>query len=195
MKNWPPIPFFVSSMALIVVGILSTLNLTCPVCAGSGYLEAAQGLTVKNTSLSLVKETPVYTFGECGTPVVRSKYTYAVNMTVTNNSSVESRGTITVSFSRHAAGSKTFIQDPEGNMVEVEYMPPTVPAFMDVPAGTTKDIKFDLTYIDDPLAPEEATPQASVSAGEDMTDPTCGGTGVLSFVNWIGAKLKPPSFQ
>ena len=195
MKNFPPIPFFISSIALIAVCMLTPLNLTCPICDGTGSLKAAQDLIVKDTSVQLISQAPVYTFGECGTQVMRSKFTYSVNMTVTNNGSVASKGTVTVSFSRHPVGYEVFVQDAEGNMVVQEYMPPTVPAFVDVAAGATKTIHLDLTYIDDMLAPGDPPPQASITAGADLIDPTCGGTGRLTFVNWIGAKLKPPSFQ
>ncbi len=195
MKNFPPIPFLVTSVALVAVGVLTPLNLKCPVCDGTGYLKAAQNLTVKDTSIQLIKETPVYTFGECGMPVKRIKFTYSVNMTVVNTGNAESKGTVKISFSRHPPGFKTYIQDGEGNMVEVEYQPPTVPAFLDVPAGQTKNIQMSLTYVDDPPVPGDPAPQASVSAGEDVTDPTCAGTGILSFPFWIGAKLKPPTVQ
>ena len=195
MKNWPPIPFFVSFLALVAVGVLTTLELTCPICDGTGTLKAAQGLTVKEVTVKLVGEKPIYTFGECGTPVHRIKFTYSVDLNLTNDSNELAHGTVTVQFSRLPPGSKTYMQNAEGEMVEVEYMPPSVPAYVSVPAGSTRNIVRALSFIDDPLLPGEARPQGTVLAGVDMIDPTCGGTGILSFVDWIGAKLRPPSFE
>ena len=194
MKNLPPVPFFASALALIVIGVLTTLNLTCPVCGGTGYLKAAQGLTLSDSSIRLIKDAPVYTFGECGMPLRMEKFTYAVNMTFINTGNQESKGTVTVEFTRQGVGTQ-WVQDQEGNLVEQTYRPPTVPAYVDVPAGTTKNIQTELTFIDTPLLPDEAGPEAKVTSGEDLQDPTCGGGGVLTFVQWIGAKLKPPSFQ
>lgn len=182
-------------IACVGVGVLATLDLTCPICEGTGTLLAAQGLTLKGTSITLVSETPVYTFGECGTPVKRSKFTYSVNMSLANGNNGAARGTVKVIFSRHPPGFEVFVIDPEGIQVVQEYMPPTVPAYVSVPAGTTRTIATSLTYIDDPLLPGDPAPRPAIEAGVDMTDPTCGGIGILSFVDWIGAKLKPPSFE
>lgn len=195
MKKFPPVPFLVSSIALIVAGVLTTLQPTCPICGGSGILKAAQGLVVNDTSIQLLNQVPVYTFGACGLPLKKAKFTYAVDMTLTNNSSAETKGTVKVVFSQHPPGFQTYVMDLEGNLQTVDYAPPTVPAYVDVPAGQTKVIHVNLTYIDDPLVAGEAGAQVSITPGEDLTDPTCGGTGKLSFAKWIGAKLQPPSFK
>jgi hypothetical protein len=195
MKKFPPVPFFISSIALIVVAVLTTLYPTCPICGGSGVLKAAQGLVVKDTSIQLLDQVPVFTFGACGVPQQMAKFTYAVNMTLTNNSSSETKGTVKVVFSQHPPGFQTFVMDLEGNLQAVDYMPPSVPAYVDVPAGQTKVIHVNLTYTDNPLVAGEAGAQVSITPGEDLTDPTCGGTGKLSFAKWIAAKLQPPSFH
>ena len=195
MKNLPPIPFFVSSLALVVVGMLSTLNLACPICNGTGFLKAAQGLEVKDPKIKLLNEVPVFGFGDCGVPRRQTKFTYAVNMTLTNNSSSAAKGTLKVVFSSHPLGSQTFVLDLEGNLQPIDYVPPTVPAYVDVAAGQTKTMQVTLTYIDIPVVTGDPEPVVTISAGEDVKDPTCGGTGKLTFAKWIGAKLKPPSFN
>lgn len=195
MKNWPPVPFLLSAVALVAVGALTPLTLPCPLDDGTGWLTAAPGLTVQNSVVKLVSEKPVFTFGECGTPVHRTKFTYSVSINLTNSSVEPVKGMVKVIFSRYAEGSKRYVQNAEGEMVEEEYAPPTVPAYVSVPAGTTKEVHLTLTYIDDPLAPGDPVPEAKITAGEGMIDPTCGGTGTLSFARWIEAKLRPPSFE
>lgn len=196
MKNLPPIRFIILSIAFVVVGVLPAAEFTCPIDGGSGLLKAAQGLKVESVALRLISEKDVFTFGECGAPVKRSKFTYAVDMLLTNTSTEPSRGTVTVVFNRFAEGQQVMMQNPEGEMVYVDYMPPTVPAYVSVPAGTTGNIVRVLSIIDEPLAINNDPHRPAVEAGVDLRDPTCGGTGKLHFIEWLNAIVKgPPSFE
>lgn len=196
MKTWPPLRFILFSIAFAVVGVLPTFELTCPIDGGTGILKAAQGLKVESVEAKPVREKEVFAFGECGVARKRSKFTYAVDMLLTNNSSEPSQGTVSVVFNRHAIGEQIMVQNEEGEMVFEEYRPPSLPAFVAVPAETTRKIERVVTFVDDPFQPGEAPYRVAVEAGEDLRDPTCGGTGKLSFVNWLRAIIAgPPSFE
>ena len=196
MKNLPPIRFTILSIAFVIVGVLPAVEFACPIDGGTGLLKSAQGLKVESVETRLISEKVIFTFGECGAPVKRSKFTYAVDMLLTNTSTEPSRGTVTVVFHRYATGRQIMVQNAEGEMVYQDYRPPTVPAYVAVPAGTTKHIERVLSFIDEPLTPGEDPHKPGVEAGTDMQDPTCGGTGILHFIEWLKAIIKgPPSFE
>lgn len=196
MKNLPPIRFMILSIAFVIVGVLPAAEFTCPIDGGTGILKAAQGLKVESVEARLISEKAIFTFGECGMPVKKSKFTYAVDMLLTNESIETSRGTVTVVFHRFATGQQVMVQDPEGAMVYQDYQPPTEPAYVTVPAGTTRNVERVLSFIDEPLTPGEEPHKPGVEAGTDMRDPTCGGTGKLRFIEWLKAIGKgPPSFE
>ncbi len=196
MTTWPPVRFTILSIAFVVVGVLPAFEFDCPVDGGTGLLKAAQGLKVESVEPKLISEKEVFTFGECGTPVKRSKFTYAVDMSLTNGGTELSRGTVTVVFNRFAVGQQVMVQNPEGEMVYLEYRPPTVPAYVAVTAGNTKNIERVLSIIDEPLAIRKEPHRPTVEAGTDLRDPTCGGTGKLHFIEWLQAIVKgPPSFE
>mgnify|MGYP003392549828 CR=1 FL=1 len=196
MKNLPPIRFIILSIAFVIVGVLPAFEFACPIDGGTGLLKAAQGLKVESVTPKLISEKEIFTFGACGMPIKRSKFTYAVDMLLTNESIETSKGTVTVAFHRFATGQQVMVQNAEGEMVYEDYRPPTVPAYVSVPAGTTKHIERVLSFIDEPLAPGEEPHKPGVEAGVDMRDPTCGGTGKLRFIEWLNAIVKgPPSFE
>lgn len=196
MKNLPPVRFTILSIAFVIVGVLPAFEFACPVDGGTGLLKSAQGLKVESVEPRLISEKDVFTFGECGAPVKRSKFTYAVDMLLTNEGMEPSRGTVTVVFNRFEIGQQVMEQNPEGEMVYVEYRPPTVAAYVAVPAGTTKHIERVLSLIDEPLAIRPEPHRPTVEAGIDLRDPTCGGTGKLHFIEWLNAIVKgPPSFE
>lgn len=196
MKNFPPVRFIVPSVALIVVAALTPMKFTCPICDGEGTLTAAQGLVLESSSLNLLKQEHIYTFGECYLPLKMTKYTYAVNMTLSNKSDQAAKGTVKVVFQRqgNTAGGN-WVQDAEGNMQWVPYMPPTVPAYVDIPSQTTKEVRVTLSFIDKPPAEGEGALENEIKPGEDVQDPTCGGLGTLTFANWLKARVVPPSFD
>ncbi|MDO8716227.1 MAG: hypothetical protein Q7J73_05405 [Dehalococcoidales bacterium] len=196
MKNLPPIRFTILSVAFVIVGVLPAFEFACPIDGGTGLLKAAQGLKVESVETRLISEKDVFTFGECGSPMRMSRFTNAVDMLLTNTSTEPSRGTISVIFSRHPIGEQIMVQNAEGEMVYEEFRPPTFPAYVAVPAGTTKNIERVLSFIDNPLLPEDKPYHVTVEAGTDMRDPTCGGTGKLHFIEWLKAiVIGPPSFE
>jgi len=196
MKTVPPLRFTILAAIFIIVGVLPLFELDCPIDGGTGVLKAAQGLKVGNVEPKLISQKDVYTFGECATPVKRSKFTYAVDMVLTNGDAETSKGTVTVVFHRYGAGQQVLVQNAEGEMVYEDYRPPTEPAYVSVPAGTTRNIARVLSFIDEPLKSGGELHRPAVEAGTDMRDPTCGGTGKLHFIDWLEAMIKgPPSFE
>ncbi len=194
MKNLPPVRFAILSVAFVIVGVLPTLEFTCPIDGGTGILKAAQGLKVESVDAKLVSEKEVFTFGECGAALKKSKFTYAVDMLLANEGKEPSQGTVSVVFSR--IGQQTMVMNAEGEMVYEDFRPPTFPAYVAVPAGTTKNIERVLSFIGNPLLPEDKPYHPTIEAGTDMQDPTCGGTGKLHFIEWLKAiVIGPPSFE
>ncbi len=192
MKIWPPIPFVIFSFAFIVFGVLSTFELTCPVDGGTGILKAAHGLKIRSVDSKLISEKEVVAPGlVCASTRKRTIFTYAVNMSITNESNESNQGTVSVIFNRIA--NETLVQNFEGG-IQQGYQPITFRAYIAVlPAGTTRNIERVFSFIDDPLLPQEPPHEATVMAGQDIPDPTCSGTGKLSFVHWLQAKLKGPA--
>ena len=182
------------------MGMLSAFEFPCPRDGGTGILKAAQGLTVSSVELKLIGVKEVFRFGGgCGSTMLMFSYKYAVDMSLTNENTEPVRGTALVTFNREFSNQATFVVDEEGGIVGEHT--PQLYVYVAVPAETTINIERVLSFEDLPSPSQNVSSQtapphtATVEAGRDVQDPTCGGTGKLPFVQWIQAKLKEPSFE
>ena len=193
MKTRPPFPFMLFSIAFVLVGVLTTLRLPCPLSHGTGILPAAQGLKVESAESKLVSMKDTYKFTACGTPIPTVKYTYLVNMVLTNEGTEPSQGSISVSFNPgFSVGYHVLIGEGEGEdvMVVEGNAPPTLAdAYVNIPAGATRNIGREFTFIDQaygvPPGAHGDPHQVTVEAGREIADPMCGPAGKLPFVKWL----------
>ncbi len=194
MKAIPPVSFTLFSIAVLLVGMLPTFELPCPIDQGTGMLAAAQGLKIESVELKFVSEKGGYAFGDCADHEKQSKFTYEVSMALTNESVEPIEGTVIVAFNRPSSNQRLGGQvDIEGNR-EVELdSPPWKSVFVSVPAETSRTVKRLVSFFDQPSEhgegvvsqPQETLHKGSLEIGKDMPCPTSHGTGQLSFTRWI----------
>ncbi|HJM37066.1 MAG: hypothetical protein CL877_02500 [Dehalococcoidales bacterium] len=194
MKAIPPVSFTLFSIAVLLVGMLPTFELPCPIDQGTGMLAAAQGLKIESVELKFVSEKGGYAFGDCADHEKQSKFTYEVSMALTNESVEPIEGTVIVAFNRPSSNQRLGGQvDIEGNR-EVELdSPPWKSVFVSVPAETSRTVKRLVSFFDRPSEhgegvvsqPQETLHKGSLEIGKDMPCPTSHGTGQLSFTRWI----------
>ena len=146
MKVWPPVSFIIFSVTIILVGALPALKLPCP---GNGIIEAAKDLTVVSVEAKLVSMKDVFTFSECGVPMVASKFTYAVDMLLANEGTATSQGNVLVKFYNDNAG---VVLDELGQ--PVSFPTPTRFVFVEIPAKSSKHWQAVLSFEDLPLEPQ-----------------------------------------
>ena len=194
MKAIPPVSFTLFSIAVLLVGMLPTFELPCPIDQGTGMLAAAQGLKIESVELKFISEKGGYAFGDCADHEKQSKFTYEVSMLLTNESGEPSEGTVIVAFNRPSSNQRLGGQvDIEGNRETELDSPPWKSAFVAVPAETTKTVKRTVSFFDRPSEDgggaasqlQEGPHQASLEMGRDMECPTSHGTGQLSFTRWL----------
>lgn len=81
-------------VGVILVTVVTGLKMTCPIDGGTGYLSGAGGLKVTDLEYTLDK---FETF-DTGCAEIYSDFTYTVNVTLENNSSVIGTGALLVKF-------------------------------------------------------------------------------------------------
>lgn len=197
MKVWAPVPFVLLSIVFVLAGVATTVDLTCPLCHGSGILPAARGLKVESVESRLINQTDTFKFSACGNPVKAVKYIYAVDMVLTNESTELSEGSVSIVFNPgFSGGYHVLIGEGEGEdavVVEGDAPPTPLYSYVVVPAGVTKNIKLQMPFIDQEyhLPPgSQADPHSVIiESGKDIPDATCGATGKLTFVKWLQVKV------
>lgn len=196
MKAKPPVPFMLFSIAFVLVGMLTTLELPCPLSHGTGIIVAAQDLRAESVESELIGMKETFRFTACGKSVPSIKYTYAVDMLLTNESTEPSQGSVLISFNpRFGSGQHLVLEGGGGEdpiLVEGPAPSSLVPTYVDVPAGGTKNVAWVLSFIDDAYAiPSgvQADPHGvTVEEGHDTPDPTCSETGKVPFIKWLEVK-------
>ena len=197
MKAGPPVTFMLSFGAFIVIGGLSLLKLPCPLSHGTGIIEAAQGLTVDSVVSKSISVAKTVKFSACGAPIQWIKYKYLVNMSLTNNSSEPSMGSVSVTFTPLlSVGQHLTAGEGEADAAEIvtgDAPPTTVSMVVDVPAKTTKTVQSTLSFEDQmydvPSGYTGSLYDVTVGTGKDIPDPTCTPSGKVPFVTWLQVKL------
>lgn len=79
---------------LLLVTILTSVSLTCPICDGTGVIAGAQGIKVIDIEDQLL-DFKIY---DTGCAEIYSDFTYAVNISLINETSVTEAGALLVKF-------------------------------------------------------------------------------------------------
>jgi hypothetical protein len=208
MKIQAPVPFMLAAAIAVLVGGLTTIELLCPVCDGKGFLEGAPGLKVESVESELLGENQLTSL-DCGDITIRDKYKYEVNISLTNEGTEPSKGTMVVLFfpvfgqERLVLGALGVLEvlEQETQIIETdladphdpkEEIPIVVPIYVSVPAGTTKNIKRVLSFERESgsLAGSLVESYRVEAAGlhEDIPCTQCGGmkeNGKLPLLEWL----------
>ncbi len=193
---------------VVLVGGLTTIELPCPVCDGKGFLEGAPGLKVESVESELLGENLLVS-ADCEDVVnlrIRDKYEYEVNISLTNEGTEPSKGSIVVLFypvfgqQRLVLGAlgRIEILEQEMQAIEtdkadphdpIEVIPIVVPIYVSVPAETTKNIKRVLSFEreTESLAGSlvESYRVEVVELYQSITCPVSGVSGKLPLLEWL----------
>lgn len=197
MKVQVPGSFVLFSIAFVLVGMVTTIELPCPLSHGTGIIAAAQDLRAESIKSELISMKKTFRFTACGTAVPSIKYTYAVDMLLTNESTEPRQGSVLISFNpRFGMGQHLVLEGGGGeDPILVEGPAPSVllPTYVDVPAGGTENVERVLSFIDDayniPSGVQADPHGVTVEEGNDIPDPTCSETGKVPFVKWLEVKI------
>ena len=187
MKTRPPLAFTLFFIPVILVGAFTAVRLTCPLDQGTGILTAVKDLRAESVEMELIgmENILVPPTGYVNAHWV-SEYTYAVNMLLTNETTKLSQGNVALIFDRRFGGQL---------IVPTRGFPRLYTIYVEVPAGTTKNIESvhsfrDLPFIDVPIEFRVQPHGAIVEPGRyALPCPTSGGTGKLSVAEWLRVML------
>lgn len=174
---------------ILGVTLLASLTFTevaCPVSKGTGVLLGAQGLKVTSIETELIDHMLLNL--ECGWDFER--YTYAVKISVVNETAAPIRGAVVVSFHNPAGAFAEEFVEVEGIVsLEVSYAGPieaAIPVFVEVAAGAA--LTIEETFVFDGIGLEELEMEGhtilATTAGEFVC-PYDGGTGKVSITEWL----------
>jgi hypothetical protein len=211
MKIQVPVPFMLTAAIVVLVGGLTTIELPSPMCDGKGFLEAAPDLKVESVESELLGESLLVS-ADCEDVVnlsIRDKFEYEVNISLTNEGTEPSKGAIVVLFfpvfgqQRLVLGGLGTIEILEQEMQAIETdladphdpieeIPIVVPIIVDVPAGTTKNIKRTLSFVRDTESLSGSLVESyRVEVSELYGKIVCptGESGKVSFLEWLRQKI------
>lgn len=159
--------FFIT---VLLVGGLTAIELPCPVCGGTGYLPTTQGLRVESVELELISTEVIYNF-LCGPEDDDFRFTYAVNMLLTNEGTEPTQGSVEVVFYEDEGASEIMLIVP----TEVTVAPETT-------KNIVRIISFDRPAFEYDVESFWATVK---TGGQDILCSVSGARGKLPFVKWL----------
>ncbi len=107
------------TLAVVLLGTITYIQITCPICDGKGLISGAGDLSVTDYEYKLVDH---YVVGlECGYDYER--YTYEFTMSVRNPTSSPHYGMIQVTFHDPATSSTRFIEQDDEEIMITEVGP------------------------------------------------------------------------
>jgi hypothetical protein len=133
------------SLAVVMVGGITLVELPCPVCDGTGYIKGAKGLEITDIVYELVSHEVVGL--ECGWDFER--YTYDVEILVDNASVFPTYGMVEVTF-HDPESTRTITIEVDDEDIEIENPGGVIAAstiFVDeIAAGDTRTIGETIVF-------------------------------------------------
>ncbi len=180
----PPPLFLVVTILSVAVAVLTSVQLKCPTCLGSGIIQQAQGLTAEVASYRL--QTCAHEDGWCTSPTVW--FTYEVTISLKNDGITPISGHLVLSY-----------YDPKGDpTAEAEKAIFEESIKVDVPACTTTSV-VQLSHFEQEAdcVPEAPLHRMVMNTGEEISEKTaelpciqCKGKGTLPFFEWSAVGTK-----
>ncbi len=152
---------------LLLVTLLTSISLTCPICQGTGVIAGAQGIKV----LDIEDQLLYFKIYDTGCAEIYSDFTYTVNISLINETSVTEAGALLVKFYHPSAvkgsvdlatATKIIAAEQEigeqdvkvteevskGGMVVTFTKPPvaTKLIFVEMPANTAKNLEETIQF-------------------------------------------------
>ncbi len=181
--------YIVFVLGVILVATLTLIEVPCPIDGGTGVITGAKGLEVKGVEGELVD----YEFLSLGCGLEWEKFTYAVNISVVNETTTLSHGGIVIAFYDPETTIAGPVSGGEGGDVLEEFAleflgPPIVriPIFVGIPAETAETIEEIVEFIGLKLYGE--THRISVKVVKEIVCPYSGGTGKVLITEWLRIK-------
>ena len=182
---------FVLGVTLVVT--LTLIEVPCPIDGGTGVIARAQGLEITGIEHELIE----YGYYDTGCGLDFEQYTYAVNISVVNETTTLSQGAIIVTFyDPEETQLVTHVIEIRGEsgaeIIELapELLGPPkarIPIFVEIPAETAKTIE-QIVEIGGFFLPPGKTHRILVEIAEEITCPYSGGTGKVTITEWLRIK-------
>jgi hypothetical protein len=180
-----------ASFMSFILGVTLLASLTfsevpCPVSKGTGVISGAQGLKVTGIETELTDH--VFLNLECGWDFER--YTYAVKISVVNETATPIYGAIVVNFHNPTGAFAEELVEVEGiTALEGAYAGPIEAAilvYVEVAAETAQTIEE--TFVFDGIGLEELEAEShtvTVTTTGEFDCPYDGGTGKVTITEWL----------
>lgn len=174
---------------VLLVAAVTFIEVTCPIDRGTGVITGAKGLRVTGIEAELVD----YKILALGCGYDWQQFTYAVNISMVNETTTQSHGGIVVTFYNPEAAVTGIISGEEGGAVLEEYAlellgPPIerVPIFVEIPAETARTIERVIVFNGLFLYGETHT--ILVRMANEIVCPYSHGTGKVPITEWLMIK-------
>ncbi len=192
MKIRVPGAYVYFAFGVILVAALTLIEVPCPIDGGTGVIAGAESVEVTGVEAELV-DLEILELG-CG--VFWDKFTYAVKISVVNETITPSHGGILVTFHDPREATPGYLSDtndPITNEVIREVVPPSLGVtwqgtllFITIAAETAETIEETLVVGGDARGVE--TLNISVKMAGEFACPYCGGIGKVPITEWLRIK-------
>jgi hypothetical protein len=179
--------FFVLGVILVVT--LTLIEVPCPIDGGTGVITGARGLVVKEVESELVD----YEYFGLGCGLPWEKFTYALNISVVNETTTPIHGGLIVTFYNPEAEVAAPVLGEGGDVVEelaLEFLGPPIERqliYVEIPAETAKTIDDIVELVGLRLYGE--THRIGVKMAGEIACPYSGGTGKVPITDWLRIKV------
>ena len=179
------------ALGVILVGALTLIEVPCPVDGGTGVITGARGVEVTGVEAELVEHKTI----DLGCGEFWDKFTYAVKISVVNETITPSYGGIVVTFYDPEGATPGYYRDTvdaSGEMIHT-WIPPFLGVtwqgtllLIRIAAETEETIEETLVVGGAERGVE--TPNISADVAEEFACPYCGGTGKVPITEWLRIK-------
>ena len=182
-------------LVVILVVVVTLVEVPCPIDKGTGVIEGAKGLEVEGVESELINLTTL----DLGCAEVYDEYTYAVEISLANETAIPIYGGIALKFfipSKALAVSRLTRLELDGvvelpSEAELLLRYPggpevAIPIFVEIPADTAEVVNEIVTFTGFRLDSEHHKMTAEIV--EELVCPYCGGTGKVPITEWLGLR-------
>ncbi len=203
MKFRVPGAYVYFVFGVILVGALTLIEVPCPIDGGTGVITGARGVEVTGVEAELVELKTI----DLGCGELYNEYTYAVKISLVNDTTTAVYGFIVVNF----YDPEAILMAPDASDeewldyaaifgmlgLEWEEVPAETvigkpiagsPIFVEIPAESTLSVERSFSFSGFGL--QEITHKILVMTQEEKLCPYSGGTGKVPITEWLNIKAK-----
>jgi hypothetical protein len=197
MKIRVPGAYVYFALGVILVTALTFIEVPCPTDGGTGVITGARGVEITGVEAELVEHKIIDMCYE-----LWDEFTYAVKISVVNETTTTSYGGIVVTFHDPRTATPGYFVDTLDPITDdiISVWVPGFPGapwkkflrFITVAAETTKTIELTLVAEGESFGESHGVWTRNISAdmAEEFACPYCGGTGKVPITEWLRIKVK-----